>query len=148
MTFDYRDDRCESVRFTDVDGDQLHLEPAVRHGKPAISLRTARGDGRGGGAVHVLAEETEELVTGIRRITRASVNENPHTFLGEVRFARRFVAQRPGQPDIHGVEYPSGHVIADVPYTGLTAFLTISVITDEYENTVIHWADEPTRSSS
>ena len=59
----------------------------------------------------------------------------------EVRYARRFVATIPGQPDIHGVEFPSGRVIADTE-TGLTAFLTASVITDEYDGAVIHWADE------
>lgn len=61
----------------------------------------------------------------------------------QVRFARRFVAVIPGQPDIHGVQFPdSGHVLADVPYTGLTAFLNADVITDEHDGAVIHWADE------
>jgi hypothetical protein len=60
----------------------------------------------------------------------------------QVRYGRRFVAVIPGQPDIHGVEFPSGHVIADVPFTGLTGFLTASVITDDYPGAVIHWADE------
>jgi hypothetical protein len=62
-----------------------------------------------------------------------------------VRFARRFVAKIPGQPDIHGVEFPdSGHVIADVFPTGLTGFLTVDVITDENEGATIHWAAEAT----
>lgn len=61
----------------------------------------------------------------------------------QIRFARRFVAKIPGQPDIHGIEFPdSGHVLADVPFTGLTAFLNASVITDDHEGAVIHWADE------
>ena len=61
----------------------------------------------------------------------------------QVRFARRFVARIPDQPDIHGIEFPdSGHVLADVPFTGLTAFLNVDVITDENEGTVIHWADD------
>lgn len=61
----------------------------------------------------------------------------------QVRFARRFVATIPGQPDIHGIQFPdSGHVLADVPYTGLTAFLNVDVITADYEGAVIHWADE------
>jgi hypothetical protein len=60
-----------------------------------------------------------------------------------IQFARRFVAKIPGQPDIHGVQFPdSGHVIADVPYIGLTAYLTADVIADEYEGAVIHWAAE------
>ncbi|WP_406123044.1 hypothetical protein OHQ89_12640 [Streptomyces canus] len=62
----------------------------------------------------------------------------------QVRFARRFVARIPGQHDIHGIEFPdSGHVLADVPFTGLTAFLNVGVITDENEGAVIHWADDP-----
>ena len=61
----------------------------------------------------------------------------------QVRFARRFVATIPGQPDIHGIQFPdSGHVLADVPHTGLTAYLTGSVITDENEGAAIHWAAE------
>ena len=61
----------------------------------------------------------------------------------QIRFARRFVATIPGQPDIHGIQFPdSGHVLADVPFTGLTAFLNVDVITDENEGAVIHWADE------
>lgn len=61
----------------------------------------------------------------------------------QVRFARRFVARIPGQPDIHGVEFPSGRVLADTE-VGLTEFLTVDVITEDYEGAVIHWADEPT----
>lgn len=63
--------------------------------------------------------------------------------VSQVRFARRFVATIPDQPDIHGVQFPdSGHVLADVPHTGLTAFLNVDVITDENEGAVIHWAAE------
>ncbi|MFC5202103.1 hypothetical protein [Streptomyces kaempferi] len=61
-----------------------------------------------------------------------------------IRFARRFVATIPGQPDIHGVQFPdSGRVIADTE-TGLTGFLTVDVITSEYEGAVIRWANEAT----
>jgi len=148
VTFDYSTDLPASVRFTDLDGDQLHIEPTFRHLKPAISLRTVRADGQDGAAVHVLFEQTEELVAGIRRTARTNAFEHPHTTPNEVRFARRFVIQRPDEPDIHGVQFPSGHVIADVPYTGLTAFLTVDVITDEYKTAVIHWADTPTGSGS
>ncbi|MFI8301534.1 hypothetical protein ACIGCZ_37130 [Streptomyces nigra] len=59
----------------------------------------------------------------------------------QVRFARRFVATIPGQPDIHGVEFPSGRIIADTE-TGLTAFLNADVITTDYDGATIHWADE------
>ena len=63
--------------------------------------------------------------------------------IDQIRFARRFVAKIPGQPDIHGVEFPdSGHVLADVPHTGLTAFLNVGVITEENPDAVIHWADD------
>lgn len=60
----------------------------------------------------------------------------------QVRFARRFVATIPGRPDIHGVEFPdSRRVIADTE-SGLTAFLTVDVITTDYDGAVIHWTDE------
>ncbi|NUS89379.1 MAG: hypothetical protein HOY75_43440 [Streptomyces sp.] len=63
----------------------------------------------------------------------------------QVRYARRFVAKIPGQPDIHGVEFPdSGRIIADTE-TGLTAFLNAAVITEQYEGANIHWADEETK---
>lgn len=61
----------------------------------------------------------------------------------QVRFARRFVAKIPDQPDIHGVEFPTGRIIADTE-TGLTAFLNAAVITTDYPDAVIHWADEET----
>jgi hypothetical protein len=59
----------------------------------------------------------------------------------EVRYARRFTATIPDHSDLHGIEFPSGRVIADTP-EGITAFLTIHVITNDYEDAVIHWADE------
>jgi len=60
-----------------------------------------------------------------------------------VRFARRFVATIPGQPDIHGVQFPdSGHCIADVPYVGLTGYLTADAVIDGADGAAIHWADE------
>jgi hypothetical protein len=67
------------------------------------------------------------------------VTDQPH----QIRFARRFVATIPGQSDIHGVEFPSGRVIADTE-VGLTAFLTADVITEQYDGAVIHWAEEET----
>lgn len=65
------------------------------------------------------------------------MTDHPNT----IRYARRFTATIPSQPDIHGIQFPSGHVIADTP-VGVTAFPTIDVITDSYEGAVIHWADE------
>lgn len=59
----------------------------------------------------------------------------------QIRYARRFTATIPGQPDIHGVQFPSGRIIADTE-TGITAFLNADVITDDYEGAVIHWADQ------
>jgi hypothetical protein len=62
-----------------------------------------------------------------------------------VRFARRFVAKIPDHPDIHGIEFPdSRRIIADVEDIGLTAFLTVDIITRDYDGAVIHWADEDT----
>ena len=60
-----------------------------------------------------------------------------------VQFARRFVATIPGQPDIHGVQFPdSGRVLTDDPHTGLTAFFDIDSVTEGIEGAAIHWADE------
>jgi hypothetical protein len=60
-----------------------------------------------------------------------------------VQFARRFVVRAPGQPDVHGVQFPdSGHVIADVPYTGLTAFRAAEYVMEGIDGAVIHWAAE------
>ena len=68
------------------------------------------------------------------------MNDQPES---RVRFARRFVAKIPGQPDVHGVQFPdSGHILADVPYTGLTAFLNADAVTDGIDGAVIHWAAE------
>lgn len=58
----------------------------------------------------------------------------------EIRYARRFTATIPGQPDIHGVEFPSGRIVADTE-VGLAAFLNADAVTDQYEGAVIHWAD-------
>lgn len=63
----------------------------------------------------------------------------------EIRYSRRFTARIPGQPDIHGVQFPSGHIIADVPYTGLTAFLNADAVVEHNTGAVIHWADEEPR---
>lgn len=60
----------------------------------------------------------------------------------QIRYARRFTATIPGQPDIHGVEFPSGRIIADTEEAGLTAFLNADVITDDNPGAVIHWADQ------
>lgn len=60
----------------------------------------------------------------------------------QIRYTRRFVVRRPGQPDIHGIEFPSGRALADVPDVCLTAFVTANAITDEYDDATIHWADE------
>lgn len=143
MTFDYSADLPASVRFTDVDGDQLHIEPTFRHLKPAISLRTARADGQDGAAVDVLFEETEELIAGIRRTARTAAFEHPHTTPNEVRFSRRFVIQRPDEPDIHGVQFPSGHVIADHPDAGLMAATALEHLVQDASDAVVHWADAP-----
>jgi hypothetical protein len=66
----------------------------------------------------------------------------------QVRFARRFIAKTPGQPDIHGIQFPdSGHVIADIPHRGLTAFMTVEGVIEGVDGAVIqgaviHWAEE------
>lgn len=63
-----------------------------------------------------------------------------------VRFARRFVVRLPGHPDLHGVEFPSGRVIADDPRTlGFTVAVSVGALVAEvYPLATVHWADEPT----
>jgi hypothetical protein len=60
----------------------------------------------------------------------------------QIRYARRFTAKIPGQPDIHGVQFPSGRIIAATEEAGITAFLNADVITDDNPGAVIHWADQ------
>lgn len=68
------------------------------------------------------------------------MTEQPH-----VRFARRFVATIPDQPDIHGVQFPdSGHCIADVPSVGLTGYLSADDVIHGIDGAALHWADEET----
>lgn len=142
MTFLYSDDPANPIRFTDVDGDELVVEPSHRHGRPAVSLRTARADGEGGAAVHVLTDETDELLAAIRHTAHHSTPDGPPHPLTGLRFARRFVIQRPGQPDVHGVQFPSGTVLADNPHTGLIAFAGMEHITPDDPGTTVHWADD------
>jgi len=59
-----------TYHFTDVDGDELIIEPIGRHGRPAISLRTKRSDSSEGAAVHLYADQIEDLITGIRNTAR------------------------------------------------------------------------------
>ncbi|MEU6491112.1 hypothetical protein ABZ890_12045 [Streptomyces sp. NPDC046984] len=60
-----------TYRFTDPDGDALHIEPTRRHGRPAISLRNLRVDIEGTSvAVHVPVDQVEELIAGIRDTAR------------------------------------------------------------------------------
>ncbi|MGQ5576292.1 hypothetical protein [Streptomyces sp. ECR3.8] len=67
-----------------------------------------------------------------------------------IRHARRFVIRQPGQPDIHGIQFPSGRVIYDQPSLGLEAAMTIQDIriatldasVAETPNAAVHWADE------
>ena len=64
-----------TYHFTDVDGDELIIEPLGRHGRPAISLRTKRSDSDQGAAVHLSADQTEALVAGIRDTARQAAGE-------------------------------------------------------------------------
>jgi hypothetical protein len=60
----------------------------------------------------------------------------------EVRYSRPFVIRHPDHPDLHGVEFPSGRVIADHGETGLFAAISVDVLTED--GGTVHWADEPT----
>lgn len=57
-----------------------------------------------------------------------------------VQFARRFVVRRTDQPDIHGVQFASGHCLFDMPEVGLGAATSIDHVTEEPHT--VHWADE------
>ena len=67
-----------------------------------------------------------------------------------VRHARRFVVRHPGQPDIHGVQFPSGRVVYDQPSIGLEVATSIDHIRTanlagdlaSTPDAAIHWADE------
>ncbi|WP_019060009.1 hypothetical protein [Streptomyces prunicolor] len=148
MTFLYSDDPANPIRFTDIDGDELVIEPSHRHGKPAVSLRTARADGEGGAAVHVLADETDELLAAVRRTAHHSTGGEPPHGLAGVQFARRFVLQHPGHPDMHGVQFPSGRVLADDPYAGLVGAVSVEALTGDDPAITVHWADESAGSAS
>jgi hypothetical protein len=60
----------------------------------------------------------------------------------KVRFARRFVITSPGQGEIHGVQFPSGRVLADYPDAPLTAAMSIEALVGDAADVTIHWADE------
>lgn len=59
-----------TYHFTDVDGDELIIEPIGRHGRPAISLRTKRSDNGQGAAVHLTADQAEDVITAMRSALR------------------------------------------------------------------------------
>ena len=57
-----------------------------------------------------------------------------------VRFARRFVVRRPGLPDVHGVQFPSGTCIADDPGSGgLIAASSIDGLCEHMTEYDIDW---------
>lgn len=72
-----------------------------------------------------------------------------------IQFARRFVVRQPEQPDIHGVAFPSGLVLYDLPGVGLEAAAgiehvraaTLDAVIEETHDAVIHWAAEDTTSA-
>ncbi|MFJ4787615.1 hypothetical protein [Streptomyces sp. NPDC088794] len=58
--------------------------------------------------------------------------------------ARRFVIRHPDRPDVHGIEFPSGWVIAHDPDSGLVAAISMTeMISQAPDGTHVHWADEP-----
>ncbi|WP_406168929.1 hypothetical protein [Streptomyces sp. NBC_00996] len=120
--------------------------------RPFVGMRRKAVEVEYGGETFYLDDEAGEgwhKVThgGSPWLTHSSLTIEPDSVEpradapDQIRFARRFVAIIPDQPDIHGVQFPSGRIIADTE-TGLTAFLTADVITADYAGAVIHWADE------
>jgi len=69
---------------------------------------------------------------------------------GQVQFARRFVVRQDGQPDIHGVAFPSGIVLYDQPSIGLEAATSIEHVrvaslngtVETTPGAVVHWTPE------
>ncbi|MFF7259482.1 hypothetical protein ACFZCL_04200 [Streptomyces sp. NPDC008159] len=61
----------------------------------------------------------------------------------EVRHSRRFVSRHPERPDIHGVQFPSGRVIADDPRTGLVAATGPEHLDGDDGLATVIWAPEP-----
>jgi hypothetical protein len=64
-----------TFHYTDPDGDHLVITPTRRYGRPAISLRSVRDNGKGSAAIHIYADQVEELVTGIRDTARQAATE-------------------------------------------------------------------------
>lgn len=60
-----------------------------------------------------------------------------------VQHARRFVSRHPDRPDLHGVAFPSGRVLADDPRTGLVAATSVEHLDPENDRrATVFWADE------
>jgi hypothetical protein len=60
-----------TFHLTDPDGDQIHITPVHRHGRPAVSVRVTRLDWpEAGAAVHVPLDQLEELIAGLRDTAR------------------------------------------------------------------------------
>jgi hypothetical protein len=59
-----------------------------------------------------------------------------------VRFAQRFIIRSPGHPDLHGVEFPSGRVIADHPTSGLIAAVSVDALCEGVDGAVVDRAIE------
>ncbi|MFZ4143376.1 hypothetical protein ACOZDZ_21990 [Streptomyces griseoincarnatus] len=57
-----------------------------------------------------------------------------------VRFAHRFAIRRDGQPDIHGVQFPSGRCLFDLPEVGLGAAVSVEDVVDEPHS--VYWPDQ------
>ncbi|MER7971046.1 hypothetical protein ABTX35_18965 [Streptomyces sp. NPDC096080] len=61
----------------------------------------------------------------------------------QIQYARRFIIRAPDQPDLHGVEFPSGRIIFDLPDQGLGGATDITHVRELHAGTV-HFADEET----
>jgi hypothetical protein len=67
-----------TFHYTDPDGDELVIEPTIRYGRPAISLRNTRHDGQGA-AVHIPTDQIEDLIAGIRDVRRQATTQHEGT---------------------------------------------------------------------
>lgn len=72
---------------------------------------------------------------------RSHIRSLAHTpTAGTVQHARRFAIRCADNPDIHGIEFPSGRVLADHGETGLFAATSVDVLTED--GGTVHWADD------
>lgn len=75
-----------TFHFTDPDGDKLIIEPTQRHGQPAVSMRNERADNGDSAAVHIPADQIEDVIAGMRDARREASGQ-PNNGTVKIQFA-------------------------------------------------------------